>query len=144
MRGDLRLVTAAEAFQLLSEAPPFPDTLVTKLSNSLTKFHRIIPDDGRHFTLRDVMQVSGWGEATCYRYVSCLRVLRPSVRDFTGRPGRREALFSWFDLFCAGVQGMLWRHRLPVDVLRKVQPLLLGGEKNQAEQPIGTAAQPSN
>ncbi len=130
MDGQIRLYSRADATKLLIMEGCRPTVFLTDLEGTLSDFARLEPDTERTFNTRDLAKCAGMGEPSLYRLVSRLKIMEPSVRPFTGQ-GRREALFSWADCFVAGVIGVLWRNRLPAEVLGQVQSLLQGPTKQQ-------------
>lgn len=126
MDGDVRLTTQPAILRLLVESGDFPSACVINAYEALRRFARLRGiGENRTFGSKDVAAIAGMSYMSLYEAVRG-GVFTPSIRPFhgSGQGHEGEARFSWCDAFCAGLIGSLRRHRIPMDVCRRIQPLM--------------------
>lgn len=129
--GKVRLASQPTMLRTMVEGGEFPTALILNAGEALKRFARLrgVGEDDHEFTLKDIAAIAGLSYVSAWQYVQ-KGVIRPSIRDFGGPgTGDVEARFSWGDAFCAGIIGTLRRHRMKLDVVAKVQPLLTDTKK---------------
>ena len=129
--GEVALVSESRAFRMMYESGMFPTQTITNAGQALTNFTRLTGETDRHFTLSEIKTIAGVPYSQAYNWLM-EGVLEPSVRPRCGSGKGRDVIFNFADAYTAGLLGSLRRQGLPLDILRKIQPLFLKPVKKKS------------